>query len=128
MAATRKYCKEVGYDRKRYWKDPLKERERHLIKKYGVTAADYDRMFSEQSGKCAVCGKTQERSFDVDHCHGSGRVRGLLCTSCNRMIGHAGDNPESLIRAALYLDPQAAAAFIVSFREAMTASGVQVAA
>lgn len=103
--------------KERYWSNPLGERERHLVRKYGVTQADYDRMFEAQDGGCAICGKKQTRAFDVDHCHKTGRVRGLLCTSCNRMIGHAGDNPESLRRAADYLTivPQVAAEFITAW-------------
>jgi hypothetical protein len=87
----------------RYWNNPQGERERHLIRKYGVTQADYDMMFSAQGGGCAVCKKAQARAFDVDHCHATGRVRGLLCTNCNRMIGHAGDDAGRLIAAAAYL-------------------------
>jgi hypothetical protein len=98
-----RYRKERGYDHRRYWKNPAGERERHLIRKYGVTLADYERMFAAQDGRCGVCGKTQERAFDVDHDHSSGEVRGLLCTSCNRMIGHGGDSPETLEAAAAYL-------------------------
>lgn len=125
--AHREYVKATGYDRKRYWKDPAKERERHLVKKYGITAADYDQMFAAQQGKCAVCGKSQDRAFDVDHCHSSGAVRGLLCTSCNRMIGHAGDDPSRLLSAAAYLlkhHPQAAAEFIDASREILIETGI----
>ena len=98
-----RYRKANGYDRKRYWRNPEGERERHLIRKYGVTLADYDKMFSAQNGLCAVCGKAQDRAFDVDHDHKTGIVRGLLCASCNRMIGHAGDLPETLEAGAAYL-------------------------
>ena len=95
--------RQPGYDKRRYWKDPIRERERHLVRKYGITLARYDEMFSAQGGKCAVCSKTQQRAFDVDHDHATGVVRGLLCTSCNRMIGHAGDSETNLRRAADYL-------------------------
>ena len=87
----------------RYWANPQGERERHLVRKYGITCADYDRMFSAQRGACAICSKTQDRAFDVDHDHKTGKVRGLLCTSCNRMIGHAGDDAKRLNAAAAYL-------------------------
>lgn len=102
-ARFNQYRNRSGYNLKRYWSDPQGERERHLIRKYGVTLADYDRMFAKQDGKCAICKKTQERAFDVDHCHKTGRVRGLLCTSCNRMIGHGGDSAERLLAGASYL-------------------------
>lgn len=103
-ARQRDYCGRTGYHKKRYSKIAPQERERHLVRKYGVTQADYDLMFAAQGGKCAVCGKAQERAFDVDHCHATGCVRGLLCTSCNRMIGHAGDSAKTLRTAADYLD------------------------
>ena len=102
---------------KRYWSNPQGERERHLVRKYGVTQADYDQMYAAQGGACAICRKTQKRAFDADHDHATGRVRGLLCTSCNRMIGHAGDNAGCLRAAADYLEvvPQVAAQFIGAF-------------
>lgn len=89
--------------RERYWSNPVAERERHLVRKYGVDGVAYDRMFASQAGTCAICKRTQARSLDVDHDHKSGAVRGLLCTSCNRMIGHAGDCAETLDAAAGYL-------------------------
>ena len=107
--------------RERYWSDPQGERERHLVRKYGVTQLDYDRMLADQNGGCAICGKQQDRALDVDHDHATGAVRGLLCTNCNRMIGHAGDDAERLEVAASYLRatvPQVAAEFIKSFAEA----------
>jgi len=87
----------------RYWNNPQGERERHLVRKYGISQADYDRMLTAQNGGCAICHKTQERAFDVDHNHQTGEVRGLLCTNCNRMVGHAGDDAERLEAAAAYL-------------------------
>lgn len=97
------YRKSRGYDKVRYWKSPEKERERHLVRKYGVSAADYAKMFDAQGGACAICEKRQVRALDVDHCHVTLKVRGLLCTNCNRMLGHAGDDSVRLERAANYL-------------------------
>jgi hypothetical protein len=67
-----------------------KHRLYHLAKKYGITAADYERMFAEQDGKCLICrtDKTGRWSFfHVDHDHATGKVRGLLCVSCNTRLG-----------------------------------------
>ena len=110
------------FEIRRYAREKAAVRERHLIRKYGITQARYDEMFSAQSGCCAICGKSQDRNFDVDHNHTTGEVRGLLCTNCNRMIGHAGDNPQRLINAALYLGiiPQVAAEFISAYMECLS--------
>ena len=124
MAAHSRYRKERGYDELRYWKNPQAERERHLVRKYGVTQANYDAMLSAQGGRCAICHKTQERAFDVDHDHTTGVVRGLLCTNCNRMIGHAGDDADRLEAAAAYLRaivPQVAAEVIEAYLDMETA-------
>lgn len=110
MACKKEYARAYRAARpnlavERYWNNPAGERERHLVRKYGVSLKEYDRLFALQEGKCGICEKTQERAFDVDHDHKTGRVRGLLCTSCNRMLGHAGDNPGHLARGIAYLLP-----------------------
>jgi hypothetical protein len=65
-------------------------RARRLLKKYGITTAEYDQMFEAQGGKCAICRRPPKRiRLAVDHDHkGTGRksVRGLLCSMCNRKI------------------------------------------
>ena len=111
-AAHRDYCQRVGYHKKRYAKESVAERERHLVKKYGVTLVVYDAMLKAQNGCCAICGKTQSKAFDVDHCHVTGKVRGLLCSTCNRLIGYAKDDPRILQAALRYIVPQVAAEFI----------------
>jgi len=69
-------------------------------------------MLELQNGVCAICGqvesdvnhKTQEvRGMAVDHCHDSGKIRGLLCRSCNTLLGNAKDNIDILKRAIDYL-------------------------
>lgn len=86
---------------------PDEVRNQHLIRYYGITAADYDRLLAEQGGGCAICGITnpgRREFFDVDHCHLTGTVRGLLCETHNRGIGIFEDDPELLRRAAEYLE------------------------
>jgi hypothetical protein len=77
---------------------------------YGLTPEQYDQMLLEQGGVCAICRQpeTSERDgkvmrLPVDHCHSTGRVRGLLCHKCNRAIGLLGDNVDLLSRAIDYL-------------------------
>ena len=88
-----------------------KHREKHLRRKYGITSADYDAMLAAQGGRCALCDATPETQrakyktfFHVDHCHDTGRVRGLLCGEHNLMLGRWGDDPAQLRRAADYLE------------------------
>ena len=61
------------------------DRRRSLSRKYGLTEADFNRMFAEQGGRCLVCDQTKR--LVVDHCHRTNLVRGLLCHKCNIAIG-----------------------------------------
>jgi len=73
---------------------------------YGITLREYDEMLEEQKGVCAICGNPQPPKFfrlAVDHCHKTGKVRGLLCQSCNGMLGLAKDNIEVMLNAIKYL-------------------------
>jgi hypothetical protein len=74
------------------------------IPTHEVTAA-YTRLYEEQKGVCAKCGKTNDDgvSLAVDHCHTTGTIRGLLCRKCNVGIGLLGDNIEGLQAALDYL-------------------------
>lgn len=82
-------------------------RKCHLKKKYGITVADYDRLFEIQLGKCAIC-KTDNpgqgnKHFHIDHDHLSGKVRGLLCVKCNMGIGSFDDDVMLMHMAAAYV-------------------------
>jgi hypothetical protein len=67
----------------------LEMREAMLKRSYGITQYDYDMLLAAQNGVCRICEKTQRKvkNFHVDHCHKTGRVRGLLCTRCNMALG-----------------------------------------
>lgn len=86
--------------------DPINWRAVHLRNKYGMTLDDYDVMLRSQSGKCAICRKKPEEGalLQVDHCHKTGRIRGLLCWRCNRAIGYLMDSPRFARSAADYLE------------------------
>jgi len=99
----------------------------HLRRKYGLEPKDYDRMFAAQEGKCAIC-KTpspggRSSRFNVDHCHSSGLVRGLLCNQCNTAIGALQDDPRRMISAIIYLlGAQEAQAFIEAYFDVRAAA------
>ena len=80
----------------------------HKLKdKFGITPEEYERLLYIQNYRCAICEKKQlhvRRRLAVDHDHKTGKIRGLLCTGCNPALGGFGDNPETLRRAAYYLE------------------------
>lgn len=79
-------------------------REYHLLTKYGINQDVYNEMLEAQNGVCAICGwENTGRSLNVDHCHATGRVRGLLCNRCNLGLGYYWSDPELLRKAADYL-------------------------
>ncbi|MFI8827108.1 endonuclease VII domain-containing protein [Streptomyces sp. NPDC053431] len=59
-------------------------------------------MIASQRGLCAICPAAP--AVHVDHCHGTGRVRGVLCFNCNSAIGKLGDDPDRIRRAVAYLE------------------------
>lgn len=96
--------------RKKYYADPerkLKYRSEELKRRLGVTHNDYEIMLKDQNGVCKICKRFRIASnkghMVVDHCHKTGRIRGVLCNWCNRGIGLFEDNLEYLENAKLYL-------------------------
>lgn len=101
------------YHRKRYLEnkeDIKKSRRKYWLKSnYNMTVEDYDTLLKLQNNKCAIC-ETEKfdahrhSQFDVDHCHLTGKVRGLLCSKCNTGIGHLRDDVLILQKAIKYLE------------------------
>ena len=80
--------------------------------RYGITVGEVERMKEDQDNRCAICKTHAEdiphASFKhnplvIDHCHTTGHIRGLLCPTCNSMLGHAKDNVAILSAAITYL-------------------------
>lgn len=82
-------------------------RAQNLNRRFRLTEQEFAQLLAQQQGRCAICGTSEPGTtgvFAVDHDHNTGRIRGLLCRSCNVGIGNLRDEPE-LLRAALrYLE------------------------
>jgi len=77
-----------------------------LMHRYGLTIEDYNYILEQQGGVCEICRKPVSefnKRLHVDHDHNTGVIRGLICSSCNLMLGHAKDNVNILGNAILYI-------------------------
>jgi len=86
--------------------NPNKVKNSDLKKMFGITLDDYNQMLKSQNNSCAICGKHEDdesSSLAVDHCHTTGKIRGLLCSDCNRGLGMFKDNVVVLKNAISYL-------------------------
>ncbi len=97
---------------KRTWRKNNPEKHRAANKRWKINRAlkicDFYTMLAAQDGACAICRSTDfarksSGRLTIDHCHVTGKVRGLLCHRCNSMLGHAKDNVTTLLRAIGYL-------------------------
>lgn len=78
---------------------------------YGISQEQYDKLFALQGGKCVICGNEtfgilrngKPKGLCIDHDHKTGKVRGLLCTRCNSILGYANDDSEILMKLIDYL-------------------------
>lgn len=79
------------------------DRSKHYRRAYGITVEEADRMKSQNGGKCQICNRVASK-LNIDHCHKTGAVRGVLCSVCNTYIGMIGDDPTVAQRMADYLN------------------------
>lgn len=106
----------VELARNRYKKDSelIKEsnRNRYLKRHYNLSAEEYDIILKKQNNVCLICGQVEvstrndgngKRRLSVDHCHKTGKVRGLLCSNCNKALGGFKDSTTILEKAIEYL-------------------------
>ncbi len=107
-------CRSCSLERRRViyhkTKQPDSQREKNLKKVFGISVSEYESMLKEQGGSCKICGvpaeaeklKTTKR-LAVDHCHSTGRIRGLLCRKCNTGLGNFNDDINLMTKAINYL-------------------------
>ena len=102
-------CKDCTKARVRasYKANPDAARDSHLLRNYGITLAEFNRMVLKQGSKCACCGTSEpggkHNQWCVDHDHITGAVRELLCKDCNIVLGLVEDSPEHLQRLTEYV-------------------------
>lgn len=94
--------------RRRYYENNKEAAKQYSTKynrrrRYGVDDVEYQQLLTKQNGLCAICTKTCTRQLALDHDHDTGKVRGLLCNSCNRGLGYFKDNQVLLGNARDYL-------------------------
>lgn len=88
--------REDALRRSRAWKhaNPRLKKDKDLKRRFGITLKDYENIFESQKGVCVICNKPEtlirqnsKCGLAIDHCHISGKIRGLLCNNCNRILG-----------------------------------------
>ena len=103
----------IAYRKRHKERDRRNRRNTSRRIKYGLTPEVYDQMLKDQNGKCPICQKQLREGWTknhhknracIDHCHKTNKVRGILCTMCNKGLGLLGDDLEGIIRAKRYLE------------------------
>jgi len=104
------YCKECAKKKGRDWykangRKPEQERESRLLREYGITSAEFTELLRSQKSKCQICSVplVGGHQTHIDHDHKSKKIRGILCTNCNRGLGHFQDSILNLRNAIEYL-------------------------
>lgn len=117
------YCKACAYKHHSKWRkknltraavharqwrrnNPDRAKDHDLKRNMGLPLGTYATMLQAQNGCCAICGCDKPKGkgrFHVDHCHDTGKIRGLLCSNCNLAIGHFRHSLATLVSAINYL-------------------------
>ena len=102
-------CKECMKSRvmDRYKKDPDLVNDKRAAKVYGITLEQVQEMREQSGGICSICnreGKHHHKRLVIDHDHKTGKVRGLICSTCNSMIGWCGEDTQTLQNLIDYLN------------------------
>lgn len=94
----------LEYCRKNRVKINQAQKEQRIKRLYGISLQEFELILEAQGGGCAICGKKSKKyRLSIDHDHYTGKIRGILCSPCNRAIGILGDSLEGLLKAVNYL-------------------------
>lgn len=95
----------LALSQKEYRERTNYHRNYNLRTRYGLSPEEYDNLLHKQGNVCALCGGIDtKRKLAVDHCHNTGRVRGLLCKACNVSLGLLKENKQTILNMLEYLD------------------------
>lgn len=106
-------CKDCNKKRGEKWRkeNPRKvkaiDRKKYLKDEFNMTSAEYDNLLSSQNYCCKICGVHKDNvknHLSVDHCHKTGKIRGLLCIKCNSGIGFFNEDKGIINKAIKYLE------------------------
>ena len=103
-----KKCRSNHYtklDKSKIKKLTKEQRRKSVIKSYGITIQEFENLLLKQTNTCAICKSDNwgRSSPSIDHDHLTGKVRGLLCNNCNRVIRLLGDSINIIEMALNYL-------------------------
>ncbi len=106
-----KYCSiqcQSKYHHLHYYKNHRREHKSYYLKRvYGLSLDDVNSLIEVQNSSCAICNISFDcltpKNIHIDHCHETGKVRGILCNNCNFALGLLKDNAETFETAAAYL-------------------------
>lgn len=99
------YCRECA----KTFRTKDKTWRNHLKFRYGITVDEYNSLAEATGGVCCICenpfteGRRSERGMNLDHCHDTGRVRGIICAKCNVSLGAFDHSTRVLENAVAYL-------------------------
>ena len=102
--------KKLAQGKIRYEKTKELKKWQTIERKYKITKEDFNNMLESQGGKCAICGdeNINQWTLNIDHCHKTGKIRGILCNLCNTALGSFKEDISLIKNAINYLNKHSA--------------------
>jgi hypothetical protein len=93
----------IDLRRKLYIQNNQDKFKGYQLKRYGLTVEEYNKILTNQNNQCAICKKSFIKTPHIDHDHQTGKVREILCITCNSILGYANDDIQILINCINYI-------------------------